>query len=297
MMFKSRIRRYLVFTTFLLIVSSSASAATWVVTYPGPLYEGDERHVYPEALLKLALEKTGVRFEMVPSDRLKYQSKALRQLRENIEVNVVWSMTDRQREEDLLPVRIPIAKGLIGWRVLLTHKDKPFFGKTITSFSDLLVYSAVQGLDWPDTKILQANGFNVLAAQNHAESASLISRQQADFYPRSVIEVLSELNAADADPDLRLKQGVALHYKTAMYFFVNKKNKTLAKLIEVGLERAIADGSFDELFFKHHGETLKQLELENMLHFELDNPLLPLNTPVFDAHYWYTPQENSPIPN
>jgi hypothetical protein len=297
MMFKSRIRRYLVFTTLLLIVSSSASAATWVVTYPGPLYEGDERHVYPEALLKLALEKTGVRFEMVPSDRLKYQSKALRQLRENIEVNVVWSMTDRQREEDLLPVRIPIAKGLIGWRVLLTHKDKPFFGKTITSFSDLLVYSAVQGLDWPDTKILQANGFNVLAAQNHAESASLISRQQADFYPRSVIEVLSELNAADADPDLRLKQGVALHYKTAMYFFVNKKNKTLAKLIEVGLERAIADGSFDELFFKHHGETLKQLELENMLHFELDNPLLPLNTPVFDAHYWYTPQENSPIPN
>jgi hypothetical protein len=297
MMFKSRIRRYLVFTTLLLIVSSSASAATWVVTYPGPLYEGDERHVYPEALLKLALEKTGVRFEMVPSDRLKYQSKALRQLRENIEVNVVWSMTDRQREEDLLPVRIPIAKGLIGWRVLLTHKDKPFFGKTITSFSDLLVYSAVQGLDWPDTKILQANGFNVLAAQNHAESASLISRQQADFYPRSVIEVLSELNAADADPDLRLKQGIALHYKTAMYFFVNKKNKTLAKLIEVGLERAIADGSFDELFFKHHGETLKQLELENMLHFELDNPLLPLNTPVFDAHYWYTPQENSPIPN
>lgn len=273
----------------LICCSSSLSAATWVVTYPGPLYEGDERHKYPEALLKLALEKTGVRYEMVSSSRLKYQSKALRQLRENLEVNVVWSMTDRQREEDLLPIRIPIAKGLIGWRVLLTHKNKPFYSKTLSNIADLLVYSPVQGIDWPDTKILQANGFNVLGAQNHSEAASLISRQQADFYPRSVIEALAELNEDGADPDIRLKEGIALQYRAAMYFFVNKRNVTLARLLEVGLQRAIEDGSFDELFYQHHTDMFERIDLENITYFELDNPLLPINTPVYETKYWYVP--------
>lgn len=279
------------FSVALLCFCGATKAATWVVTYPGPLYDGDERHKYPQALLKLALEKTGVRYEMVASSRIKYQSKALRQLRENIEVNVVWSMTDRQREEDLLPIRIPIAKGLIGWRVLLTHKNKPFYKKDVSNLSDLLVYSPIQGIDWPDTKILQANGFNVLGAQNHAEAASLLSRQQADFYPRSVIEALTELQQEGADPDIRLKEGLALHYKAAMYFFVNKRNVTLARLLEVGLERAIADGSFDKLFYEYHDEMLKQLALDKIMYFELDNPLLPILTPVLESKYWYIPSQ------
>lgn len=271
------------------IVANQSYAATWIVTYPGPLYEGDERHKYPEALLKLALEKTGVRFKLVASERIKYQSKALRQLRENIEVNVVWSMTDRQREDDLLPIRIPIAKGLIGWRVFLTHQNKPFYRKKVTNLSDLLVYSAVQGIDWPDTKILQANGFNVLGAQNHAEAANLISRQQADFFPRSVIEALAELEQENADPDVKLKEGIALHYRAAMYFFVNKRNVALAHLLEVGLERAIADGSFDALFYQYHGSMLEQFSLDEIMYFELGNPLIPLKTPVDNAKYWYVP--------
>lgn len=305
MIFKSKmtfLRRYLYllllkskglakFTLMLTMLSlgSAVYAATWVVTYPGPAFDGDARQKYPAALLNLVLEKTGVRYEMVPSMRIKYQSKALRQLSENIEVNVVWSMTDRQREKDLLPIRIPITKGLIGWRVLLTHKDKPFYSKPVKSLADLLVYSPVQGIDWPDTKILQANGFNVLGAQNHEEAANLLSRKQADFYPRSVIEVLDELAQAGADPDIKLKHGIALQYKAAMYFFVNKNNLTLAHLLEVGLERAIADGSFDELFYKHFGDMLKTLSLEDITYFELDNQLLPPLTPVLEPKYWYQP--------
>ncbi|MFT5543600.1 MAG: hypothetical protein ACI97K_000011 [Glaciecola sp.] len=286
----------------LLVASIVTQAATWVVTYPGPTYEGDERNKYPEALLKLALEKTGVRYKLVPSERIRNQGKAIRQLRENIEVNVVWSMTDRQREDDLLPIRIPIAKGLIGWRVLLTHQNKPFYTKVVTSLDDLLAYSPVQGVDWPDTKILQANGFNVLGAQNHVEAASLLSRQQADFYPRSVIEAFDELGQANADPDVKLKSGIALQYKAAMYFFVNRNNVTLARLLELGLRRAIDDGSFDQLFYEYHGNILKQLSLNDITFFELDNPLLPLKTPVLEAKYWYQPGQyeatlSSEIPN
>jgi hypothetical protein len=282
-----KVTKILTFVLSLMVLSVGANAATWVVTYPGPLYEGDDSHKYQEALLKLALDKTGVRYKMVASSRLKYQSKALRQLKENIEVNVVWSMTDRQREDDLLPIRIPLAKGLIGWRVFLSHKNKPFYSKPMNDLSDLLVYSAVQGIDWPDTKILQANGFNVLGAQNHSEAVKLLSRQQADFYPRSVIEVLNELKQEGADPDIKLKKGIALQYKAAMYFFVNKSNITLSRLIKVGLERAIEDGSFDELFYQYHSHIFEQLELDDATYYELDNPLLPLKTPILESKYWY----------
>jgi hypothetical protein len=71
---------------------------------------------------------------------------------------------------------------------------------------------------------------------------------------------------------------------------VNKRNVTLAKLIETGLERAIADGSFDELFNEHFGETIERLDLENATYFQLANPLLPELTPTSKQELWYLPQ-------
>ena len=84
-----------------LLISTQSAAALWTINYPKPLDDSDARAEYPIALLKLALDKTGVNYELLPSDRILLSSKALRQLRENREVNVVWSMTDSQREKEL----------------------------------------------------------------------------------------------------------------------------------------------------------------------------------------------------
>ena len=81
--------------------ASMVEAATWTITYPRPIDDSDARAQYPIALLKLALDKTGVNYELRPSDRILLTGKAMRQLRENREVNVVWSMTDSQREKEL----------------------------------------------------------------------------------------------------------------------------------------------------------------------------------------------------
>jgi len=35
-------------------------------------------------------------------------------------------------------------------------------------------------------------------------------------------------------------------------------------LIEIGLERAIEDGSFDELFYEYHGDMLEELALDKL---------------------------------
>lgn len=269
-------------------ISQTASAAVWNIVYPRALVEGDVRNDYPVALLTLALNKTGVRYQLTPSDRIMLQGKALRQLRENRTVNVVWSMTDVQREVDLLPIRIPIHKGLIGWRVFLIHQEKQTRFANINSLEALQELVPVQGEDWPDTKILQSNGFDVETSPNYLQSFDIVSRAQADFFPRSVIEVLSELEMDMIDRTIVLEQNLAVHYPSAMYFFVNRANPTLAKLIKTGLERAQQDGSYDALFDANYRPMLEKLNLTERQVYKLENPFMTDKTPLDQPEYWYS---------
>jgi hypothetical protein len=270
------------------VFSQSVNAAVWSIVYPQSELENDIRDHYPLALLDLALQKTGVRYELKPSTSPLRQGRALKRLEENLEVNVVWSMTDVQREQQLMPIRIPITRGLIGWRVFISHKDSRFLSEKISDMADLLTYKPVQGVTWPDTKILQANGFNVVTARDYIEGTEIINNDLADFYPRSVVEVLQELNNQYSE-DFRLRKGLAIYYPSAMYYFTNKQNATLSRLIEIGLERAIEDGSYEKLFTEFYGKIIEELDIENSLYFRLANPLLPPLTPIDKKEYWYFP--------
>jgi len=268
---------------------ASSNAALWTITYPRALDDTDTRNEYPTALLKLALDKTGVNYEMRPSDRILLTGKAMRQLRENREVNVVWSMTDTQREKDLLPIRIPITKGLIGLRVFVIEENRRSRFDNVATKQDLLSLVPLQGEEWPDTKILQANGFNVSTVPEFKEGYEMLALGRGDFFPRSVTEVTAEFAEMGKAKNLQLESSLVMYYPTAMYFFVSKSNPILAKLIETGLQRAVDDGSFDVLFAQTYRKTLKDLNIPDRTLFTLENPLLPPKTPLSDERLWYFP--------
>lgn len=276
-----------------LLLATPSYGALWTITYPRPIDDSDVRSEYPIALLKLALDKTGVNYNFRPSDRILLSAKAMRQLRENREVNVVWSMTDAQREKDLLPIRIPIAKGLIGLRVFVINDDNKSRFTNINSKNELLNLVALQGEEWPDTKILQANGFNVVTVPDYKEAYSLLIQGKGDFFPRSVIEVLAEIAEEGKERALSIEPSMAIYYPTAMYYFVSKSNPTLARLIETGLNRAIEDGSFDALFNASNKPILEQLNMSERTVYTLENPLLPPKTPLTNDALWYTPAMNT----
>jgi hypothetical protein len=265
-------------------------AATWTITYPRPIDDSDARAQYPIALLKLALDKTGVNYELRPSDRILLTGKAMRQLRENREVNVVWSMTDSQREKELTPIRVPIAKGLIGLRVFVINENKKAKFNDVLSLTDMRKLVPIQGEEWPDTKILQANGFNVFTVPEFREAYDMIKQGKGDFFPRSVMEVDAELEVEGRRNNLYLEPSMALYYPTAMYYFVSSSNKTLANLIETGLNRAIEDGSFDALFESTYAPILASLGVNERKIFTLENPLLPIETPLTNSALWYKPK-------
>ncbi|WP_394221007.1 amino acid ABC transporter substrate-binding protein [Alteromonas gracilis] len=275
------------------LIASTAKGALWTITYPRPIDDSDARAQYPIALLKLALDKTGVNYELRPSDRILLTGKAMRQLKENREVNVVWSMTDTQREKELKPIRVPIAKGLIGLRVFVLNPVKKNKFDDVLSLTDMRKLIPVQGEEWPDTKILQANGFNVFTVPEFREAYDMIGQGKGDFFPRSVMEVDAELDVEGRRNNLFLEPSMALYYPTAMYYFVSSSNKTLAHLIETGLNRAIEDGSFDALFESTYAPILESLGVNDRKIFTLENPLLPAETPLSNSALWYKPQNES----
>lgn len=270
-----------------MVSSAYCEAASWRINYPRPLSANDKSGDYPLKLLALALEQTGVNYRLISSDKIMEQSKSLKRLMDNREVNVVWSMTDEQREEQLLPVRIPIYKGLIGWRIFLIRKDMESRFKYIQSIEHLLKLNPIQGSDWPDTKILQANGFDVMTNTNRDALFTMLNNAQGDFFPRSLVEVWDEIKDYNEENKLEVEQKLGIRYPAAMYYFVNKQSVPLAHLIQTGLEKAIANGKFDELFFEVHQKYIDESHLDDRKFYQLQNSYLPIKTPLHRKELWF----------
>ena len=201
-------------------------------------------------------------------------------------MDIVWTMTSEARERELLPIRVPLMKGLIGLRLLLIHQDDQGRFEQIGESRQLKALKAGQGHDWPDTKILGHNGYVVTASASYDGLFKMLGKRRIDYFPRSVLEIWREVEHHD-DKGLAVESSVALQYPAAEYFFVNKENAVLARRLEEGLQRAIADGSFDRLFFEYFGDLLERSRLEDRVRFELENPLLPAETPVGQRDFWY----------
>ncbi|MGZ3184869.1 MAG: substrate-binding periplasmic protein [Telluria sp.] len=268
-----------------------------VVTYPRPerndhAYHGRLPEHYPIRLLELALERAGRADKLRPASFMMTQSRCLLELQAGRSLDVMWTMTSRQREQELLPVRIPIYRGLIGWRLLLVRARDVGRFRALRSLEDLRAMIALQGHDWPDTQILRANGFRVQTAADYAGMFKMLASGRIDYFPRAVNEIWNEAEAAAAD-GLVIEPTLALHYPTAFYFFVNKSNTALAAAIETGLNGMLADGSFERLFNEYHGEILAKSGLHGRRVFELANPLLPEATPLGRRELWYTPERGT----
>lgn len=250
--------------------------------------DGDEfRSVYALAQLKLALDKAGSSMLLEPSHYSMEQERALVNLEHNDRLDVAWSMTSHEREQRLLPVRIPLDKGLFGWRIALLPKDRAQLLKNVRSLDDLRQFSAGQGHDWPDSEILRGHGLPVRVSSSYGSLFRMLQAQRFDYFPRSVIEIWDELEHPRAK-QLVVDPHVLLHYPTAMYFFFSRKRPELAETVRIGMEKAIADGSFERLFQQHFAASLQRAQLDQRQLIELHNPLLPSATPLQRRELWFT---------
>lgn len=198
---------------------------------------------------------------------------------------VIWTMTDKEREQQLRPIRIPLCKGLFSYRVLVIRNGDQQRFSDIHTLEDLSHLRAGQGTHWPDTPVMQHNGLPVVTAETTESLFRMINAKRFDYFPRGVSEAWFELDYRK-EKNLLVENNLLLYYPTSLYFFVNKKNEALAQRIENGLEILIDNGKFDEFFYSHPRVTSGLARLANRRIITLENPSLPEQLKIGNPRYW-----------
>lgn len=243
---------------------------------------------YSIRMLTLALGRLDSRYEIVPDPDgdQRTQGRYIEDLRAG-RIDVMWAASDAALEEQLLPVRIPLLKGLLGHRILLIHKNGQTKFDAVNTLADLKKLKLGQGTRWADTAILESNGLTVVKTEKYESLLYMLDGGRFDAFPRGVQEPWSEV---DKIPGLELavEQRLMLVYKMPFYLFVSPNNHELARAIENGLNEMIADGTFDSEFLNDPSikKVIELADLKNRTVFYLDNPAMPKGTPIDRDELW-----------
>lgn len=289
--------KYFLLLVSLYIALASSILPNTTVTFVKSRSEDDNRNEYFVELLKLILEENKDVYGDYTLNPLVYdivQSRTITKVIEGNTLNLLWTMTSREREKELLPIRIPLLKGFFGYRIFIIRKeDQPMFSE-VKTLEDLKSLTAGQGHDWPDTEIIKMNDLPVVTAPLYESLFSMLKLSRFDYFPRGIHEPWNELKRF-AGNQLAVEKTLMFHYPAPMYFFVSKNNTELAERIEDGLNKIIDNGKFNEFFYTYPNvvETFKLSKLSERTILELKNPFLSSNTKniLSIKKYWYTPGE------
>ncbi|MDT0602214.1 hypothetical protein [Thalassotalea castellviae] len=99
----------------------------------------------------------------------------------------------------------------------------------------------------------------------------MLAKERFDYFPRALHEARAEVVEY---PELAIEKRFLIYYDSPFFFFVNKANKRLAARLEYGLQQAVKDGSFEQLFKTHpiSANILQQFNRHERDVILLDNP-------------------------
>lgn len=241
---------------------------------------------YAMQMVRLALSKIDTRYEFKIDSSEVSQARNISDVAEG-RSDLLWAATNQEMEDQLLPIRIPLYKGLLGHRIFIINPASQVRFDKVKTFADLQGFSFGQGTTWADSDILASNGLNVVRANKYQSLFHMVDGGRFDAFPRGVQEPWGELQSHPELP-LAVEKRIMLVYRMPFYLFTSKANTTLAADLERGFNRAIADGSFDKIFYNDPmvKDVLEKANLDQRLVFPLNNPTLPKETPVDRPELW-----------
>ena len=265
------------------------------VIHPADEELGDPRFNDVKEILRMALEKTVAEFGPFKLRESTQNTNGLRylsNLARDSDLNVVWSSTSVEKERNYLPIRIPLRKGILGYRVVLVHKGNQALLKNLRDLDDLKKLTVGQGVGWDDVKLYQENGIKVVEAK-YSNLFRMLSYKRFDIFPRGIGEVFNELaKESRQNPDLVVDENILIYYPWPYYFFVSQSNTKLHKRLELGLQKMLKDGSFDAIFWKYNGKAIEAANFKKRHVIYMQNHLLPKETPLNNASLWFRPKLN-----
>jgi hypothetical protein len=194
-------------------------------------------------------------------------------------------------EQEMIPVPFPIDNGLLGYRINLIDRHERDRISRVHSLEDLRQLRVGQGTAWSDVRIYEYNRIPVETTADYRSLVLMLLHGRFDLFPRGLWEIAPEIAAyGPSYPDLAVGNHLLLHYPFCEAFYVSRSAPHLAARLEAGLERMVADGSFEALFAKHFGKRVAELDLRPLTVIELKNPYLPAWVPLKRKELWFDPE-------
>jgi len=244
-------------------------------------------------LLKLALKKSGSSYQLTPVGIKGIpHARLVSNLLNNGPVNIIFMGTTKEMEDILLPIRIPLFRGLVGYRIMMTSTEYADVFADISSVAEFKKVVIGLGLNWADEAIMKEAGLNVVTLPYHRLFNALaggrfhgVSRGAHEI--RGEYEILKH-----SKTNLLIDKHLVLAYRLATFFFVAPDNLALANALTAGLEQAYEDGSF-LLYFNQHPAVTNAIALLNdpkRTWLWLDNHHVSKQTLNIPASYWFSPK-------
>jgi ABC-type amino acid transport substrate-binding protein len=197
-------------------------------------------------------------------------------------------ITTPEREAAFIPIRIPIRKGLLNYRLLLTNKSELSKFEGIVTLEQLKKLKAGLVDRWITSDILQHNNFNILRILDYDSLFRMLIAKRYDYTVRGVNEIYGELTSHKyKDADFAVVPNIGLYINSPTYFFISKRHPKLAKRVELGFELMLENGQFDQIFYKWHQKSIDKANLKGRVLININNPFLPIDTPKDRPELWF----------
>lgn len=292
LMVKGQVSRRALLVAAPLLAAPSLAAAQSPVIYYNQGNGLAAETTFGFKVLQLALAKSGRRSVLKPSPLGRVtEPRAIAAIASRNQMDVAMLGTSAVADASLAAVRLPIDRGLLGYRLLLIDRARQAEFLRVRDLRGLCRLSALQGKGWPDVDILRQAGVTVWTGAYEKLFAMTLARR-GDFFPRGVLEAYGELaRMSPANPGLAVETSLLLRYRFTSMFYVSKANQALHADLYRGFIRAFEDGSYQRLF--DQDETIQgALARANLRHrrvIDIENPNLSAATSAIAERFWFQP--------
>ncbi len=274
------------------ILTSSKVLALDTVLINHPLSAQDKRYEYPKKLLEKILWATTDEYGLVKLSTngiSMNRTRALASLIEGKSLHVMAEAPKPDWNEQLLAVRIPIRKGIQGFRLFLTKDEHKVRLSKIQTLDEFKAIPTGSGEQWSTTRVLEEAGFNVVKGIDYEGLFGMLVRNRFITFGRGINEIFDEYE--DREPKLNslaIDEHFLLYIPLPTYFFITPTQPHLRDRIEKGLKSIIASGEFETLFNEEFGGLIKKAQLDKRIKFAIPNPNLTELDPIDIKEYWHS---------
>ena len=278
----------LVIPSYFLVAQQYDSSAC-VIKYPRRQSEKDTRNDYPIELLTAALKVTAK--EYGPCKLLGVgpmnQKRAIKSVVDST-IDIAWVPATARTNALLSPIKVPLRKGLLGWRLLLVNESELAEFSEVNTLDDLRQFKTGFGADWQDLPVMQKNFDTVVLTNTYEQLFKLLHNRRFDFFSRGLHEAWDEIEYHKADDyQFAVLDHIMLRYKAVDLFYVNKQNKQLHKRLSKGMNQIIIDGTFNDLFYSYYSNYIDTAHINLKTVIELENPNFPNDIAFKDPQLWF----------